>query len=695
MTEQGGRAPGLPTRAQVLRFIETADGKVGKREIARAFGVSGADRAALKRLLRDMADDGVVARRGRRGLGDPGELPPVFVAEVVALDDDGEAVASPAEWRGAGAAPRFSLAPPPRRRPPAPGLGDRVLVRRRGGTRAELIRTIGRRPARIVGVYDRARDGYGGFVRPVERRARGGVRVADGDGMNAGPGDLVVAETAGDPPRARVTAVLGALDRAGAVAPLVLERHDIPQVFPAAALADAAAARPVDRGRRADLRALPLATIDDEDARDFDDAVWAEPAGGGWHLVVAIADVAHYVRPGGALDREARRRGNSVYLPDRVVPMLPEALSNGLCSLRPGENRACLAAHLWIDAEGEPLRHRFERALMRSAARLTYREVEERGARDPALAHLFGAFAALRRARERRGTLDFDLAERRVHFDDAGEVRAIEPRPRYDSHRLIEEFMIAANVAAAETLVARGAPCLFRIHDQPPPDKLEPLRETLAGLGYRLARRRRITAAELDGVLRRSRGRPEHEPAATAVLRAQSQAEYSPRNIGHFGLNLRRYAHFTSPIRRYADLLVHRALISALDLGAGGAEISSCGDPDETGAALSNAERRAAAAEREAVDRLAVRFLSARVGARFDARVVGVTRFGIFVALAGTGAEGLVPMRSFDERMRHDAARNRLVGERSGAVFGLGAPVRVTLLEADAVAGTLRFALDP
>ena len=513
--------------------------------------------------------------------------------------------------------------------------------------------------------------------------------------MNAGPGDLVVAETAGDPPRARVTAVLGALDRAGAVAPLVLERHDIPQVFPAAALADAAAARPVERGRRADLRALPLATIDDEDARDFDDAVWAEPAGGGWHLVVAVADVAHYVRPGGALDREARRRGNSVYLPDRVVPMLPEALSNGLCSLRPGEDRACLAAHLWIDAEGEPVRHRFERALMRSAARLTYREVEERGARDPALAHLFGAFAALRRARERRGTLDFDLAERRVLFDEAGEVRAIEPRPRYDSHRLIEEFMIAANVAAAETLVARDAPCLFRIHDQPPPDKLEPLREALAGLGYRLARRRRITAAELDGVLRRSRGRPEHEPAATAVLRAQSQAEYSPKNIGHFGLNLRRYAHFTSPIRRYADLLVHRALIGALDLGAGGGEISSCGDPDEIGAALSNAERRAAAAEREAVDRLAVRFLSARVGARFDTRVVGVTRFGIFVALAGTGAEGLVPIRSFDERMRHDAARNRLVGERSGAVFGLGAPVRVTLLEADAVTGTLRFALDP
>ena len=684
-------ASGLPTRAQILDFIENANGKVGKREIARAFGVGSADRVALKRLLRAMEDDGAIARRGRRGLAGGGGLPPVFVAEIVGLDRDGEPVAAPADWRGAGAAPQLAVVPS-RRRGRAPGIGDRVLVRRRGERRAETIHVIGHAPRRLVGVYERARDGTGGFVRSVERRARGGARVEDGADGGARPGDLVVAETAGNPPRVRVASVLGPLDRPGAIAELVLERHGIPRAFPEDALAESAAARPATAAGRGDLRALPLVTIDDEDARDFDDAVWAEPADGGWHLVVAIADVAHYVGPGGALDREARRRGNSVYLPDRVVPMLPEALSNGLCSLRPGEDRACLAAHLWIGADGAPVRHRFERALMRSAARLTYREVQERGPRDPALAGLFGAFDSLRRARRARGTLDFDLPERRVRFDEAGEVRAISPRPRYDSHRLIEEFMIAANVAAAETLIAREAPCLFRVHDQPPPDKLESLRGVLAGLGYRLAPGRRLAPAQLDGLLARSRGRPEQEAVAMAVLRAQSQAEYHPRNIGHFGLNLRRYAHFTSPIRRYADLLAHRGLIRALRLGAGGGDAPAAEALVETGAALSDAERRAAAAEREAVDRLAARFLADRVGAAFDSRVAGVTRFGLFVALADTGAEGLVPMSRFAGRMRHEERRSRLVDEASGAAIGLGAPLRVVLEEADPVAGTLRFA---
>ncbi len=690
MTAPGRGGSELPTRARVLEFIETAEGTVGRREIARTFGVRGAERAALTRLLRDMADEGLIERPGR---AKPGSLPPVFVATIVALDDGGEPVAVPADWRGDDPPPRFAVAPPRHRRGVAPGVDDRVLVRHAGRSRAEIIRVIGRRPRRVVGVYDRARDGNGGFVRSVERRERTGLRIAEGANGDALPGDLVVAETSPGAPLARVTAAFGALDRPGAIARLVLERHDIPYEFSPAALAEAAAATPPALGDRTDLRALPLVTIDDEDARDFDDAVWAEPANGGWHLVVAIADVAHYVRHGGALDREARRRGNSVYLPDRAIPMLPEALSNGLCSLRPGEDRACVAVHLWIDAGGAPVRHRFERALMRSAARLTYRDAQERGPSDPALAALFGAFGALKRARAARGSLDFDLPERRVLFDGAGEVSAIEPRPRFDSHRLIEEFMIAANVAAAETLVACETPCLFRVHDQPPLDKLETLRNCLAGLGYKLAPGRRLAPAQLDGLLARSRGRPEQEAVAMAVLRAQAQAEYSPRNIGHFGLNLRRYGHFTSPIRRYADLLVHRALIRALHLGGNGSSGESTGSLVEIGAALSDVERRATAAEREAVDRLAARFLAERVGATFDARVVGVTRFGLFVGLADTGAEGLVPMRSFAERMRYDEARSRLVGERSGAAIGLGALVRATLVEADAVTGTLRFAL--
>ena len=691
------RGSSLPTRAQILEFVETSQGKVDKREIARAFGVGGADRAALRRLLRDMADDGLIARRARRNVAS-GELPPVFVAEVDVLDGDGDPVAAPVDWRGAGPPPRFALVPrgpasghrgpASGRRGPAPGPGDRVLVRRRGADRAEIVHVIGHRASRVVGVYEPSRRG--GFVRSVERRGPVGVEVAAGGESGARPGDLVVADSDGRG-RARISAVFGAFDRAGAVSELVLERNAIPREFPADALSEAVRAAPADATDRADLRDLPLVTIDDEDARDFDDAVWAAPAGdGGWRVVVAIADVAHYVRPGGALDREARRRGNSVYLPDRAVPMLPEALSNGLCSLRPGEERACLAAELRIDDNGAVLGCRFRRATMRSAARLTYREVSERGAADPELGNLFGAFAALLRARRARGVLDLDLPERRVLFDDAGEVRAIEPRPRFDSCRLIEEFMVAANAAAAEALVERGAPCLFRVHERPPLDRMERLRGVLAGLGYALSRGpRRPGAGLFDAVLARSRGRPESEAVALSVLRAQSQAEYSPRNIGHFGLGLARYVHFTSPIRRYADLIIHRALIDALALGGGGAPGEDLAD---TGAALSDCERRAAAAEREAVDRLAARFLADRVGEAFGARARAVTRFGVFVALDGSGAEGLIPLRSIPGRPRLDEARGRLVGAH-GAI-GLGAPLRVVLEEADTVRGMLRFSLE-
>ncbi len=627
-----------------------------------------------------------------------GGLPPVFVAEIAGLDESGLPLAAPVRWSGDGPRPRFAVSEPRRGRSRAPGDGDRVLVRRKGGGSVEILHNMGSRPRRIVGVWEPARDGGGGgFVRTAERGRRGGVRVAPGAEGGARPGDLAVAELPRGAPPGRVIEVIGPPDSPGAVARVALERHGIPRVFPPDALAEAGAARPAAPEGREDLRCLPFVTVDDEDARDFDDAVWAEPAPEGWRIVVAIADVAHYVRPGSALDREARRRGNSVYLPDRAVPMLPEALSGDLCSLRPGADRPCLAAHIRIGPDGAPRQWRFARAAIRSAARLTYREAQERGPDDPALAALFGAFAALRQARRARRALDFDLPERRVLFDSAGAARAVEPRPRYDSHRLIEEFMIAANVAAAETLAERGAGVLFRVHDRPPRDKAESLRIVLTGLGYPAPPRGRPLAPEsIEAIVARSRGRPEETAIAAALLRAQSRAEYSPRNIGHFGLGLRRYAHFTSPIRRYADLVVHRALIAALGLGAGGAAAEEDAALADLGAALSDAERRAATAERGAIDCFAARLLAPRVGEEFEARVVGIVRFGAFAALEGTGAEGLVPARAFGERMRFDAARARLVGQRSGAELGVGAPLRVTLAEADPVAGTLRFDLpDP
>ncbi len=699
---------GLPTRARILEFIEGADGKVGKREIARAFGVTGADRVALKTLLREMADDGLIAGN-RRKLGKPGELPSVVVAEVDAIDDDGMPVARPATWDEDAPPPRITIAES-RSRQAAPGIGDRVLVKvKRRGKNAydgQVIRVLEARPKRIVGVYARLPGGIGGRVRPSDRRQKSEIFIADGDAMDAAVGDLVVVETTGAKrmglPQGRVAEALGPLGAPRGISTLVIANHDIPNEFPAAAIAQAEAAKPVKLGEREDLRALPLVTIDDDDARDYDDAVFAEPDpdpanAGGWRIVVAIADVAHYVRPGDTLDREARKRGNSVYLPDLVVPMLPHALSSDLCSLLPEAERACLVCHMTLAADGSLREHRFVRGLMRSAARLTYRGLQanaDGGRLDEAASALYGAFHSLLAARRQRGSLDFDMPERRVYFNDDGHVSAISERPRYDSHRLVEEFMIAANVAAATTLIERRSPCMFRIHDQPPHDKLEALREFLDGIGYKLPRGRRLAPKQFGSLLEQAAGKPEAATVAMAVLRSQSQAEYSPDNIGHFGLHLERYAHFTSPIRRYADLLVHRSLISALGLGAGGLPKGAAAEMAEIGEAISGTERRATVAERDAIDRFATRFLAERVGASFAARVSGVTRFGLFVELADSGAQGLIPIRDFPEYMDHDERQQRLVGSRSGRAIQLGETLEVTLAEADPVTGSLRFSLD-
>jgi ribonuclease R len=542
-------------------------------------------------------------------------------------------------------------------------------------------------------------------VIPTDRRDRAEylVQVPDADG--AADGELVVAELLPrrryGPPRARIVERLGPPTAPGAISLMSIAAFDIPTAFPPAALAEAAVAPPPGTAGRIDLRDLALVTIDGSDARDFDDAVWAEPDPdpanpGGWHLVVAIADVAFYVAPGTALDREAQRRGNSVYFPDRVVPMLPEALSNGLCSLKPGEDRACLAVHLWIDADGSKRRHRFERAIMRSAARLTYEEVQaaRNGVASPLakqrLDALYGAFAALDRARKARGALALDLVEYRVVLDAANVPVAITPRQRLDSHRLIEEYMILANVAAAEELEARHRPCVYRIHDTPNPERLDSLRLMLDEIGVpglALAKGQALRPELFNRVLNRAVGLPEAPMINDLVLRAQAQAAYSIANIGHFGLALPRYAHFTSPIRRYADLLVHRALLGeAMPPSTGLAEIAD---------QVSATERRAVAAERAALDRYRARFCSGMIGGLFAARISGVARFGFFVTLADSGADGLVPIASLPpDFYSHDAKRMRLTGRHTRRHFAIGDPVAVRLVEADAIGGRLLFRLE-
>ncbi|MBV9758573.1 MAG: VacB/RNase II family 3'-5' exoribonuclease, partial [Alphaproteobacteria bacterium] len=473
-------------------------------------------------------------------------------------------------------------------------------------------------PGQVLGVYRAAaperRRAAGGRIEPTDRRARADWLVPPGQDGGAQPGEIVLATPL--PHRgyglkpARVVERLGRIGDARSVSLICIHTHDIPHEFPASALAEAARARAVALGRREDLRALPLVTIDGEDARDFDDAVYAERTDDGFRLVVAIADVAHYVRPGSALDREAEKRGNSVYFPDRVVPMLPEALSNGWCSLRPHEDRGTLFVEMQIDRDGRKRAHRFGRGVMRSAARLTYQQVQRAADRgDDAglppglIADLYAAFRALLAAREARGTLDLDLPERQVLLDADGRVAAVVPRPRLDSHRLIEEFMVLANVAAAEQLERLRAPCMYRIHAPPTDEKLESLRDFLKTFDLKLPAGNRLHPRDLDGILRKVAGRPEAPLINEVILRSQSQAQYSPDNIGHFGLALPRYAHFTSPIRRYADLLVHRALIGGLALGKDGLGPDAAAGFAELGQHLSVTERRAALAERDAVDR--------------------------------------------------------------------------------------------
>ena len=556
---------------------------------------------------------------------------------------------------------------------------------------------------RVVGVFRRGHDG--GRVVPTDRRDRAEYIVDLAHAGGAADGELVIAEPLParryGPPRVRVVERLGAPDAPGAISLISIASFEIPHVFPTAALAEAASAAPSDAAGRSDLRGLDLVTIDGSDARDFDDAVWAEadpdPENpGGWHLVVAIADVAWYVTPGSALDREAALRGNSVYFPDRVVPMLPEALSNGLCSLKPNEDRACLAAHLWIDRDGRKRSHEFARAIMRSAARLTYEQTQ--AARDGTgtvpiagqrLDALYGAFAALDRARIARGALALDLIEYRVVLDDKNTPVRVEPRKRLDSHKLIEEFMILANVAAAEELEARHRPSLYRVHDEPDRDKLDALRQALADIdvpGLALAKGQVMRPELFNRVLARVVGRPEAPVVNDLVLRAQAQAVYSPTNIGHFGLALRRYAHFTSPIRRYADLLVHRALLG---------ESLPWGELEAIGKNVSATERRATAAERAALERYRTQLLGNRIGEVFAARVNGVARFGLFVTLADSGADGLLPIASLPaDFYRFDHAKMRLSGRHSRRSFGLGDALAVRLVEADPIGGRLVFRLD-
>ena len=691
---------GLPSREKIIDFITTSETTAGKREIAKAFGLHGADKIALKALLKDMADEGLIDSAPGRAFHKMGGLPKVTVLRIVDVVD-GEVFAIPENWQAEGK-------PPPRLRVierskrGALGMGDRILARTEeagSGHVAHPLKKLEREEDLILGVVEKQGDCF--WLKPVDKRERRETLISDLGLATAG--DLVLAEKTGRAPRisARVTQVLGDPFAPKAFSLIAIHKHGIPDVFAQDVIDEAAHIATQALGDREDLRHLPIVAIDPSDARDHDDAVWAEADGeGGFKAIVAIADVSYYVRPGSALDREARKRGNSVYFPDRVVPMLPEELSADICSLVEGKDRAALACHLTINKVGKVTASRFTRAVIKVAATIAYEDAQAAidGAEHPllesALKPLWACWTLLAKARAAREPLDLDLPERRVMLDEAGRISSIALRERLDAHRLVEDYMIAANVAAAKALEAKKAPCMYRVHEPPSREKLTALKDYLATFDVPFALGQVVTPKVFNHLIARVGEQDYKQQVMEQILRSQTQAYYSPVNQGHFGLSLGSYGHFTSPIRRYADLIVHRSLVSGYQLGDGGLSGDQAAKMAPIGTAISALERRAMEAERDTVDRYVAAYLAEKVGELLETRITGITGFGFFATVVGLGGDGLVPVSTLGaEYFRHDAASQTLTGSDSGETYNIGQRLQLRLVEANPISGALRFEL--
>ena len=699
--------PGLPSREQVIEFIQSSDKPAGKREIAKAFGLKGEERIALKRLLKDMADEGLIDGK-RTAFHRMGGVPKVTVLRVVDVEE-GEAIAIPDAWQPDDGTPPPRLRLVENKRHAALKAGDRVLARTEetgGGWTAHPMKKLPARAEGLLGVVEL--DGSGKpWLAPTDKRVRNSSPIADLGG--AEPGQLVLAEP-GRTPRSgvKVIEVLGDPLAPRSFSLIAIHKHGIPHVFREEALAEAefAARLPLSEEHREDLRHVPIVAIDPADARDHDDAIWAEPDGeGGFRAVVAIADVSFYVRPGGQVDREARKRGNSVYFPDRVVPMLPEALSTDVCSLRQGEDRAAMVCHLRINSHGRVKDWRFTRALVRIAENIAYEDAQARidsGDADQNLQNLWAAWRALFSARNARDPLELELPERRVMLDEKGRIAEIAVRERLDAHRVVEDFMIAANVAAAKALESKASPVVYRVHEPPTREKLVALRDYFKSIGKNLALGQVITPSLFNRMIKDIADEGEKALVMEAVLRSQTQAYYGPKNAGHFGLSLGSYAHFTSPIRRYADLLVHRALVDAFHLeqpapkgklpAKSGLSEQDRADLSKVTDAISQTERRAMEAERDTIDRYVAAWLAGRVGETFPTRITGVQSFGFFATIVGLGGDGLVPVNTLGrEYFRYDEAARALVGEDTGERYAVGDTLELRLAEANPLTGALKF----
>ncbi len=714
---EGDQSP-LPTKDDILSFIQENPHKANKREIGRAFGIKGAARIPLKRMLKELVEEGHIDRHRAKSFHVGGDLPPVTVIEVTEIDLDGELLAKPQSWQQETPPPSIILAPSTSSGKGAQGkalaIGDHILARltkiETGQYEARVIRKLdGPSTSKILGVYQKV--GRDGRVMPIDKKSRREFSVREDDAKGARSGDLVSCEVMPGrglgARRAKVTELIGPVGDARSISLIAIHAQNIPFEFSEETIQQAIDTKPAPLKGRTDLRDLPFVTIDPADARDHDDAVWAEPDTsdrntGGWIVWVAIADVAHYVTPESALDREALHRGNSCYFPDRVVPMLPEQLSADLCSLHEAVDRPCLAVRMTFSTSGKKISHEFIRGMMKSAGSLTYAQVQAAIDGQPdaktkpllktVVNPLSQAYNALSEERDRRQPLALNLPEHRIELDDEGHVARISLRQTLDAHRLIEEFMIQANVCAAETLEKKNIPLIYRVHDGPGLEKLEALRTFLQSLDLKLTKGQAPTPAQFNGILNRVRGNEFELMVHEVVLRSQSQAVYATENLGHFGLNLSHYAHFTSPIRRYADLIVHRALIRACNLGEDGLTDEQIGELSQIAETISGLERRAMMAERESNDRYIAAYMKPKIGATFHGRISGVTRFGLFIRLNETGADGLVPIRTLGrERFHHDEKIHALIGESSGDIYRLGTDVEIELKESTPLTGGLIF----
>jgi ribonuclease R len=708
-------APALD-KARVIELL-AAKPKATKRDLAKALALKGSDRIALKRILRELEEDGAIRGSRRKGYASPDTIPDVTVLEITGQDADGELLARPQKWDAAEPPPKMVVVPDRNNTAgPALGFGERILARlvkdpHGEGYEAKVIKRLGASAHKVLGVVTKTSHGL--RIAPIDRKSRTEFSLDNRDRGGAEHNELVLAEPlagrADGLPRARVLERLGNMSAPKSVSLIAIHAHGIPTAFPDEVVKAAEAATPADPRGRTDLRAVPLVTIDPDDARDHDDAIWAGPDPdpknpGGVIALVAIADVAHYVTPGSPLDSEAYKRGNSAYFPDRVVPMLPEALSADLCSLKEGVDRACLAVRMIFDKNGVKRRHEFLRGIMRSAARLTYAGAQrafdgkpDTGMTDTVrgvLKDVWDCYQVLLQEREKRNPLDLDLPERRIVIGENGKIASIAFRERLESMKLIEEFMVLANVAAAESLERHRQPLIYRIHETPSREKVFGFSDFLRTIGINFPKDKVVRPAAFNFILHKMQGGPHEKVLNDVVLRTQAQAVYAPDNVGHFGLNLKSYAHFTSPIRRYADLIVHRALITAHKFGDDGLTDREAARLAEISDHISMTERRAMAAERDSTDRYVAAYMEDRVGANFDARVTGVTRFGLFVRIPESGAEGLVPIRALGtEFFKHDEAAHALVGDRTNRKFKLGDVIGVKLAEAAPLTGGLRFDL--